>query len=313
MITLLAPGQGAQTPRMLTPWLKDPDRRRLIQNWSERADIDLIGLGTTAGKDEIARTENAQPLLVTAALLAGLPVLDALADAGLVCSTVAGHSVGELAAAALAGALDPADAVYLAAVRGRAMAAACAATSGSMTAVLGGDPELVTTAIESAGLTVANHNGPGQVVAAGPIDAIESFLAAPPAGTAVRRLQVAGAFHSPAMRSATAPFAEAIATVPMRDAGIDIVSNADGTVVRDATQLGERLIAQITAPVRWDLCLGAFRAADITSAICLPPADVLAGIASRTLPAATVVRISSPREFAKLSTKVKGGRSDAAA
>lgn len=312
MITLLAPGQGAQTPRMLAPWLKDPDRHRLVANWSQRADIDLLALGTTASKDQIARTENAQPLLVTAALLAGLPVIDALADANQAHAAVAGHSVGELAAAALAGVLDPADAVHLAAVRGRAMAAACAATTGSMAAVLGGDLETVTEAIESAGLTVANHNGPGQVVAAGPIDAIEAFVAAPPVGTAVRRLHVAGAFHSAAMQSATEVFAEAIASVPVRDADVPIVSNADGAFVRNATSLRKRLVEQITAPVRWDLCLETFRAADITSAICLPPAGTLAGIASRTLPSATVVRITSPRDIDRLSSTTKG-RSDAAA
>ncbi|OZC79367.1 hypothetical protein CH251_00180 [Rhodococcus sp. 06-462-5] len=312
MITLLAPGQGAQTPRMLAPWLKDPHRHRLVQNWSQRAGIDLIALGTTASKDEIARTENAQPLLVTAALLAGLPAIDALADAGQAHAAVSGHSVGELAAAALAGALDPADAVHLAAVRGRAMAAACAATTGSMAAVLGGDLQTVTEAIESAGLTVANHNGPGQVVAAGPIDAIEAFVAAPPVGTAARRLHVAGAFHSAAMQSATEVFAEAIASVPVRDADVPIVSNADGASVRNATSLRERLVEQITAPVRWDLCLETFRAADITSAICLPPAGTLAGIATRTLPSATVVRITSPRDIDRLSSTTKG-RSDAAA
>ncbi|MDV6260754.1 ACP S-malonyltransferase [Rhodococcoides yunnanense] len=312
MITLLAPGQGAQTPRMLAPWLKDPERHRLVENWSQRADIDLIALGTTASKDEIARTENAQPLLVTAALLAGLPVIDALADAGQAHAAVAGHSVGELAAAALAGALAPADAVHLAAVRGRAMAAACATTHGSMAAVLGGNLEHVTAAIESAGLTVANHNGPGQLVAAGPIQAIEVFVAAPPAGTAVRRLQVAGAFHSAAMQSATDIFAEAISSVAMLDAEVPIVCNADGAFVRSATSLCERLVGQITAPVRWDLCLETFRAADITTAICLPPADTLAGIASRTLPSVNVLRITSPRDIDRLSSKTKG-RSDAAA
>lgn len=313
MITILAPGQGAQTPRMLAPWLKDPERHRLIQNWSERADLDLVALGTTAGKAEIARTENAQPLLVTAALLAGLPVIETLADTGQVCAAVAGHSVGELAAAALGGALDPADAVHLAAVRGRAMAAACAATSGSMAAVLGGDTEYVTAAIEAAGLTVANHNGPGQLVAAGPVDAIEAFLAAPPAGSAVRRLQVAGAFHSIAMKSAIDTFAEEIDSVTVRDADVPIVSNADGALVSSGTELRERLVRQITAPVRWDRCLDTFRAARITSAICLPPADVLAGIATRTLSSATVVRISSPRDIARLNTRTKGGQTDAAA
>lgn len=192
------------------------------------------------------------------------------------------------------------------------MADACAATTGSMAAVLGGDLETVTVAIESAGLTVANHNGPGQVVAAGPIDAIEAFVAAPPAGTAVRRLQVAGAFHSAAMQSATQAFAKAITSVPVRDADVPIVSNADGAFVRNAPSLCERLIGQITAPVRWDLCLETFRAADITTAICLPPAGTLAGIASRTLPSATVLRVTSLRDIDRLASETKG-RSDAAA
>lgn len=313
MITLLAPGQGAQTPRMLAPWLKDPERHRLIQNWSERAGLDLVALGTTAGRSEIARTENAQPLLVASALLAGLPVIDALVDAGTACAAVAGHSVGELAAAALGGALDPTDAVHLAAVRGRAMATACDVTDGSMAAVLGGDAEYVTAAIEAAGLTVANHNGPGQLVAAGPTDAIDAFVAAPPAGSAVRRLQVAGAFHSPAMESAVDAFADEIASVTVRDADIPVVSNADGSFVSSGTELRELLVRQITAPVRWDRCLDTLHAAHISSAICLPPADVLAGISTRTFPSATVVRISSPRDIARLATKAKGGQSDAAA
>ena len=229
MLAVLAPGQGSQKPGFLTPWLDLPGTEARLRWWSALAGIDLVHLGTTADADEIRDTAKTQPLLVGAALAAA-EHLDQAAGHSVV---VAGHSVGELAAAALAGVLTPETAVTFAAVRGREMAAACALEPTGMSAVLGGDPDEVLAAIEAAGLYAANRNGAGQIVAAGALAALEAFAAAPPAKARVIALQVAGAFHTPYMapaEKALAALAGGIApTTPRRI----LLSNADGTAVAD--------------------------------------------------------------------------------
>ena len=179
MLAVLSPGQGSQKPGFLTPWLDLPGAEARLRWWSALAGVDLVHLGTEADADEIKDTARTQPLLVAAALLAAehLPMYDV--------SVVAGHSVGELGAAALAGVLPAEAAITLAGVRGREMAAACALEPTGMAAVLGGDPDEVIAAIEAHGLYPANRNGAGQIVAAGALDRLEKLAADPPAGARV--------------------------------------------------------------------------------------------------------------------------------
>jgi [acyl-carrier-protein] S-malonyltransferase len=291
VLAVIAPGQGAQKPEFLSPWLTLPGAEGRLRWWSALAGVDLIHLGTAADADEIRDTAKTQPLLVAAALLAAehLPLHDV--------TVVAGHSVGELGAAALAGVLAPEAAVTLAAVRGREMAAACALEPTGMSAVLGGDPEEVVAAIEAAGLYPANRNGAGQIVAAGSLAALEKFTQTPPPKARVIALQVAGAFHTPYM----APAEMALATVaggisPSTPSRI-LLSNFDGSGVNDGATLLARLVAQVTAPVRWDLCMRSLADLGVTAVIELPPAGTLAGLVKRELKGIEILTVNTPDDL----------------
>ncbi len=249
MLAVLAPGQGSQKPGFLAPWLDLPGTEARLRWWSALAGIDLIQLGTTADADEIRDTAKTQPLLVSAALVAAEHL--GASDLGV----VAGHSVGEIGAAALAGVLTPETAITFAAVRGREMAAACAIEPTGMSAVLGGDPEEVVAAIDAAGLFPANRNGAGQIVAAGSLAGLEKFSASPPARAKVIALQVAGAFHTPYMAPAEKALAALAGGITPATPRRILLSNADGSGVRRRGHDAARLVAQVTAPVRWDLCM----------------------------------------------------------
>jgi [acyl-carrier-protein] S-malonyltransferase len=292
VLAVLAPGQGSQKPGFLTPWLDLPGAAARLRWWSTLAGTDLVHLGTEADATEIKDTAKTQPLLVAAALLAAehLPMY----DVGL----VAGHSVGELGAAALAGVLSPESAITLAGVRGREMAAACALEPTGMAAVLGGDAEAVVAAIEAAGLHPANRNGAGQIVAAGSTDALAKFAAEPPAGVRVLTLPVAGAFHTPYMEPAEKALGAVAAGVPAADPHKILLSNRDGTAVTSGVELRQRLVAQVTAPVRWDLCMASLADLGVTALIELPPAGTLAGLAKRALPGIEIVTVNTPDDLA---------------
>lgn len=294
MLAVLSPGQGAQKPGFLTPWLDLDGAAARLRWWSNLAGVDLVHLGTEADADEIKDTAKTQPLLIAAALLAAdhLPMADV--------SVVAGHSVGELGAAALAGVLTPESAITLAGVRGREMAAACALEPTGMAAVLGGDEAEILAALESLGLYAANRNGAGQIVAAGALDALEKFAAAPPARTRVIKLQVAGAFHTPFMAPAEAALTAVAAGVDAAQAQRLLLSNADGAAVTDGREMLDRLVRQVTAPVRWDLCMRSLAALGITAVIELPPAGTLAGLIKRELKPGTpeIVTLNTPDDLA---------------
>jgi len=297
MLIITAPGQGAQTPGFLAPWLEVPGVAERLGTASELAGCDLIRYGTTAGADEIRDTAIAQPLLVAAALavagaLAGGSPGDILADAA------AGHSVGELAAGVLAGVLSADDAMRLVRVRGAAMAAASAAERTGMTAVLGGDQEAVLAAIARHGLTPANVNGAGQIVAAGAIADLEAFAADPPAGARLRPLQVAGAFHTRYMAPAVAALRDAAAEVSVTDPHLTLLGNADGAAVTTGKEWLERIVTQVAAPVRWDLCLRTMADLGVTAIIELPPAGTLTGLARRALPGVAQLAIKTPDQLA---------------
>ena len=294
MLAVLSPVQGSQKPGFLTPWLELPGAEARLRWWSALAGVDLIHLGTQADADEIKDTARTQPLLIAAALLAAehLP----LYDVGL----VAGHSVGELGAAALAEVITPETAVTLAGVRGREMAAACALEPTGMSAVLGGDADTVVAAIEAAGLFPANRNGTGQIVAAGALDALEKFAASPPDGGRVRPLAVAGAFHTPYMAPAEEALAALAGGVTVTDPARILLSNYDGAAVVHGREMLQRLVRQVTAPVRWDLCMRSLRDLGVTAVLELPPAGTLAGLVKRELKgdgAPEIVTLNTPADL----------------
>jgi [acyl-carrier-protein] S-malonyltransferase len=293
VLAVLAPGQGSQKPGFLAPWLDLPGSEARLRWWSALSGTDLRRLGTEAGADEIKDTARTQPLLVAAALLAAEHL--AMYDVAL----VAGHSVGELGAAVLAGVLTPEAAVALAGVRGRAMAAACELEPTGMTAVLGGEPVEVIPAIDDAGLYPANRNGAGQIVAAGAIGALEKFAATPPPKARVISLKVAGAFHTPYMAPAEHELAAVAGGISPGDPHKILLSNLDGTAVTTGREMLQRLIRQVIAPVRWDLCMQSLADLGVTAIIELPPAGTLAGLVKRALPGIEIVKVDTPDDLAK--------------
>ncbi|SCL38150.1 [acyl-carrier-protein] S-malonyltransferase [Micromonospora rhizosphaerae] len=294
MLAVLSPGQGSQKPGFLTPWLDLTGTESRLRWWSALAGVDLVHLGAKADADEIKDTARTQPLLVAAALLAAehLPMYDV--------AVTAGHSVGELGAAALAGVLPAEAAITLAGVRGREMAAACALEPTGMAAVLGGDPDEVLAAIDAHGLYPANRNGAGQVVAAGAVDGLEKLAAEPPAKARVIRLQVAGAFHTPYMAPAEAALAGVAAGITPADPARILLSNLDGSAVNHGREMVQRLVRQVTAPVRWDLCMRTLADLGVTAVIELPPAGTLAGLVKRELKgvgAPEIVTLNTPDDL----------------
>ena len=274
MLAFIAPGQGAQTPGMLTQWIADPAAKLLLTQWSHEIELDLVRLGTTADADEIKDTANAQPLIVAAGLLGAR----ALGSANL--AVVAGHSVGEITAAAIAGVIDDGDAMKLVRARGIEMAKAAALKPAGMAAVLGGDREVVLRAIADLGLVAANDNGGGQIVAAGDLDALAQLA---PEGARVRALAVAGAFHTSYMQPAVDPLRKIAADIAVHEARCGVISNKDGAVLTDGREILDRIVAQISNPVRWDLCMKTLES-HVSGAIEVPPAGTLVGLLKRAVP-----------------------------
>lgn len=275
MLVIVAPGQGAQTPGFLSAWLEDPAFAARIGWLSAVSGLDLAHYGTEADGDTIRDTKIAQPLLVASALAAAQQL------GAQPAAAYAGHSVGEFGAAVAAGVLSPEQAMVLVRERGQAMADAAAVTPTGMTASLGGDRAEVLAAIEAHGLTPANDNGPGQIVAAGTLEQLEKLAENPPKGARLRPLAVAGAFHSPHMAPAVEHVAGLAAAVGVHDAQVPFITNSDGTLLRDGAEVLDRIVGQIARPVRWDLCLDAMAGLGVTGFLELPPAGTLTGIAKR--------------------------------
>jgi [acyl-carrier-protein] S-malonyltransferase len=289
VLIFTAPGQGAQTPGFLAPWLELPGLADQLGAWSELAGRDLIRLGTVGSAEEITDTSVAQPLLVAAAL----------AVAGLLGEPdgAAGHSVGELAAGAIAGVLSAADAIALTRVRGEAMAAACAAEPTGMSAVLGGDEPEVFAAIAAAGLTPANVNTAGQIVAGGTLEQLAAFAANPPVMARIRPLRVAGAFHTSHMAPAVDTLSAAAAGIAVKDPAIALLSNRDGAVVTSGADWLDRIVSQVASPVRWDHCMATMSAIGVTALIELAPGGTLTGIAKRALPGIELLAMKTPDQL----------------
>ena len=278
MLAIIAPGQGSQTPGMFNSWVTNPVFHELLSQWSMRIDLDLIGLGTKADADQIKDTANAQPLIVAASLLGA----HALGIKN--CAYTSGHSVGELAAAAISGAIGDEDALRLVRARGIEMAKAAALSPAGMSAVLGGDREVVLKKLEELKLVAANDNGGGQIVAAGDLAALAALSENPPEGARVRALAVAGAFHTSFMEPAVEPLRTLAATIQTATTTISVISNKDGEVVSDGGEVLTRIVNQIANPVRWDLCMQTLKNLGVTGVIELPPAGTLVGLLKRGAP-----------------------------
>jgi len=298
MLAIVAPGQGSQTPGFLTPWFEHfagvPQIAQMVDHWSQLSGVDLKHLGTTANADEIRDTANAQPLLLLGALT-GAGALFAGNDENI--SVVAGHSVGEIAAATFAKIINADDAFTLVSARGREMAKAAAITKTGMSAVLGGDRETVVKHLESLGLTPANENGAGQIVAAGSLDALAALAENGPEGARVRPLQVAGAFHTSAMAPAVDAVSALAAKTEAKDPEIRIISNKEGAQVNSGREFLDRIVGQIAGPVRWDLCMDALASMGVTGVIELPPAGTLVGLIKRAHPEIETFALKSPEDL----------------
>jgi len=288
MLAIVAPGQGAQTPGMLSPWIEDNGSRALLIQWSDAIGLDLIHLGIHASADEIKDTAYAQPLIVAAGLLS----MRAIKGEGKF-AYVAGHSVGEITAAAIAGVITPLDAMKLVRARGTQMAKAASVKPSGMAAVLGGEREVVLASIASAGLVAANDNGAGQIVAAGDLDALAKLA---PEGARVRPLAVAGAFHTSYMQSAVEPMRELAAGIHVEDSSIGVFSNKDGATLTNGREILDRIVAQISNPVRWDLCMAGLLNQGVTGVVELAPAGTLVGLIKRATPEIAQFALKSPAD-----------------
>ena len=275
MLAIIAPGQGSQTPGMFNSWIQDPLLKELLVSWSDAIGLDLLHLGTAADAEEIKDTANAQPLIVAASLL-GAHALGVKNFA-----VTSGHSVGELAAAALSGAISESEALRIVRARGIEMAKAASASPSGMSAVLGGDRTEVLAAISALKLVAAHDNGAGQIVAAGDLQALASLNENPPAGARVRALAVAGAFHTEFMQPAVESLRTLATTVTTHPVVIQVISNKDGQVVTDGAEVLNRIVNQIANPVRWDLCMETLKSLGVTGVIELPPAGTLVGLLKR--------------------------------
>lgn len=290
MLVIVAPGQGAQTPGFLNPWLEIPEFRDRLSAWSEITGLDLIAYGTTADADEIRDTAVAQPLLVAASLAA-------FETLGVAPDLVAGHSVGEFAAAAIAGVLTTEQALGLVRERGSAMAKAASVDETGMVAVLGGVEAEVLASIAQHELTPANINGAGQIVAGGTLQQLAAFTADPPQRARLIPLKVAGAFHTVHMVPAEDHLRGAAEGITPADPRTKLLSNSDGAVVTSGDEYVKRLIKQVGNPVRWDACMATMAAEGITAMIELLPGGTLTGLAKRGLPGVKTVALKTPADL----------------
>jgi [acyl-carrier-protein] S-malonyltransferase len=290
VIVVVAPGQGSQTPGFLAPWLELEGVREHLEALGAAADLDLVSLGTTADADTIRRTDIAQPLIVAAGIVTASALRRSI-------GAVAGHSVGEVTAAVVSGILSDADGMRLVAVRGRAMAEAAAAVPTGMSAVVGGDEAAVVARLAELGLTPANRNGGGQIVAAGALPALEALRAEPPAGSRVIPLQVAGAFHTDFMAPAVETLRTFAGTLSPADPSARLWTNHDGTEIVSGAGFLDLLVGQVASPVLWNRCMESFAGAGISGLVELAPAGTLTGLAKRALKGVPTVAVKTPADL----------------
>jgi len=297
VLAVVAPGQGSQVPGFLTPWLELPNFEDRMKWLGTVAGIDLIAHGTTSDEDTIRDTAVAQPLIVSAGMVSLLSLFPHPGEAYVKVGIGAGHSVGEITAAAAANVISAEQAMVLVRERGNAMAAASAVTPTGMSAVLGGDRDEVIAKLAQHGLTAANENGAGQIVAAGTLEQLAALETDPPTGARVRPLSVAGAFHTKHMAPAVGILAQHAKAISTHDARSRILSNADGTVVQDGREVLKRLVTQVSNPVRWDLCMQTMLDLGVTGLIELPPAGTLVGLTKRAMPGVECISLKTPDDM----------------
>lgn len=298
------PGQGSQSPGFLTPWLDVDGAAERLAQYSEWAEVDLVAAGTEWDADQIRDTRVAQPLIVAASLLSWNALADREAVGG-----VAGHSVGEFAAAAAAGILSEQAALTLVGIRGRAMAQAAAAVATGMSAVIGGDEQAVLARLEELGLSPANYNGGGQLVVAGELEPLQALAAEPVTGTRVIPLQVAGAFHTRFMAPAVDTLRAAAAEVAASDPVSTVWSNRDGAAVDSGAAFVDLLVDQVASPVRWDRCMASFADAGVSAIVELAPAGTLVGLAKRALRGVPAVAVKTPGDLEAAAALISGDAS----
>jgi [acyl-carrier-protein] S-malonyltransferase len=306
VIVIVAPGQGSQTPGFLEPWLTDPAAREQLEIVSDAVGIDLVAHGSTSDADTIRDTKVAQPLIVAAGLVTARVLLADGRRAKV--DGVAGHSVGEVTAAAIAGILSDTDAVTFVRERGQEMARAAALTPTGMSAVIGGDQDAVLARLAELDLSPANFNGGGQIVVAGALGALDQLAEEPVAGTRVIPLQVAGAFHTRYMEPAVAQLALVAAGLETHDPSLRIWTNKDGTEISSGKHFLELMVGQVSSPVRWDRVMDSMAAADVTGIIELAPAGALVGLAKRGLKGIPTVAVKTPDDLAAAYDLIDGNR-----
>ena len=294
MIVVVCPGQGSQTPGFLDPWVAEPRFREHLEALSDAASMDLIAHGTVSDADTIRDTAVAQPLIVAAGLITLGALLDGRRER---VAGVAGHSVGELTAAAASGILSESDAMTVVRERGAAMAEAASEAPTGMSAVIGADEDELLSKLESLGLEPANFNGGGQIVVAGDLNALEQLKQDPPAGARVIPLQVAGAFHTRYMTSAVERLRAVTSTVERQDPTLRIWTNHDGTEVTAGGRFVDLLVGQVSSPVRWDKTMQSLVTAGVTGIIEVAPAGALIGLAKRGMKGVPAVAVKTPDDL----------------
>jgi [acyl-carrier-protein] S-malonyltransferase len=304
LIALTCPGQGAQTPGFLSPWLELDSFKAAIEKYSAVLEMDLVHFGTKADADQIKDTRVAQPLIVAASMASHAVLIQALQDKSIIAG-IAGHSVGEIAAANIAGVFDTEAALRFVKARGEQMANAASLEASSMAAVVGGEPEVVVDHLESMGLFAANYNGKGQIVAAGSAAKIQELVANPPAGTRVVGLAVAGAFHTSFMETAKVELASLAGSINTSNPEMLIWSNSDGSRVDSGERFLELLIDQVSKPVRWDKTMESMTTDGVTALIELLPGGTLTGIAKRAMPGVATLALKTPEDLEKAVLFVK--------
>ena len=297
MIAIVCPGQGAQSPAFFAPWLELEDFRSTIEALAEATSVDLIKHGTLSDADTIRDTAIAQPLIVAAGIASATSLFSAGSDLKSAVAGFAGHSVGEITAAAISGVLSNVDAMRFVTKRGSEMAAAAALEPTSMAAVVGGSEELVLAKLLELGLEPANFNGGGQIVAAGSQAAIEQLKADAPAGSRVIALQVAGAFHTRFMQPAVNSLAAFANELTTNDPTSNLFTNNSGQVVASGSDFLNLMVQQVSSPVRWDLCMAEMLESGITGLIELSPAGTLVGLAKRSMPGVECVAVKTPENI----------------
>lgn len=292
MLVILTPGQGSQKPGFMSSWLELPVFRSKLEEFSEAISLDLIKHGTLSDEETIRDTAIAQPLIVSASISTAA-LLEATNLSG-----VAGHSVGEVSAAAIANVLTDTQAMQLVNVRAKAMAHAAASSEAtSMAALLGGEVDTVIARLNELGLSAANYNGAGQIVAAGSKAGIDRLVAEGPEGSKVIPLSVAGAFHTSYMLPAVSELESFTSSLEITNPEINLWSNQNGQLVTDGKNFVDLLVGQVANSVRWDLCMDSMVKAGVTAVIEVSPAGTLAGLAKRGMPGVEIVALKEPKDL----------------